>query len=101
MPFLTTQKDGSLHLSLYVQPKASRTGFSGIHGDLLRLAVTAPPVEGKANKEVVSFLATLFKVPKNKITIIGGLQARNKRCRICSVTEREARELIAEQIKKA
>jgi len=72
--------------------------LAGIHGDSLKLTITAPPVEGRANKEVIAFLASFFKVPKKEITIVGGLQSRAKRCRIGSLTEKEARARIVEQI---
>ena len=98
MPFLSSQTDGCLLLSLYVQPRASRTCLTGIHGDSLKIAITAPPVEGKANKEVIAFLAALFRIPKKKITITSGLQSRRKKCRICSLSEGEVRAGIAAQI---
>ncbi len=98
MPFLSTQTDGCLILNLHVQPRASRTCLTGIHGDALKLAITAPPVEGKANKEVITFLAAFFKIPKREITIVSGLQSRAKRCRICSLSESEARARIDAKI---
>ena len=97
MPYLATQRDGSLYLSLHVQPGASRTRFAGLYGESLKLAVKAPPVEGKANKEVIAFLAIFFKIPKKEITIVGGLQSREKRCRIGSLSEEEARARLAGQ----
>jgi uncharacterized protein len=98
MPFLSTQGDGCLCLTIHVQPRASRTGLCGIHGDSLKLAITAPPVEGKANKEVIAFLAAFLKVPKKDIAIISGAQSRTKRCRITSTTEREVRARVASAI---
>lgn len=65
-------------LRLYVQPRSSRNAFVEIYGDVLKLGVTAPPVEGKANKEVVSFLASFFKMKKKDISIKRGLQSRTK-----------------------
>jgi hypothetical protein len=62
-----------------------------MYGESLKLAISAPPVEGKANKEVIAFLAGFFKIPKKEITIVGGLQSREKRCRIGSLSEAEAR----------
>jgi uncharacterized protein len=100
MPFLSTQGDGSLHLCIHVQPRASRIGLCGIHGDALKLAISAPPVDGKANKEVIAFLAALLKIPKKEIVIISGLQSRTKRCRIGSLTEDEFRKRIAEEIRR-
>ena len=98
MPFLSSHKDGSITLSLHVQPRASRTCITGIHGDSLKLAITAPPVEGKANKEVIGFLSAVFKIPKKEITIVGGMQSRKKRCRVGSLTEEEVRLRISELI---
>ncbi len=101
MPYLTTQGDGSLYLSIHVQPRASRRAITGIHDGALKIAITAPPVEGKANKEVVAFLADFFKIPKREISIVSGLQSRKKRCRISLLSEHEIRALIAEELKKS
>ena len=89
MEFLSTLKDGTVVLSLYVQPRASRTCFRGLHDGALKLAITAPPVDGKANKAVVGFLASFFKLPKQKITIISGLQSRRKRCVVGELSMKE------------
>jgi uncharacterized protein (TIGR00251 family) len=98
MPFLTSQGDGCPHLTIHVQPRASRTGFCGIYGDSLKMAVTAPPLDGKANKEVIAFLAAVLKIPKKDITIVSGMQSRTKRCRIGSLNEDEVRERVASKI---
>ncbi len=98
MPFLATQGDGSLALTIHVQPRSSRTCLCGIHGNALKMTITAPPVEGKANKEVVAFLAALLKIPRKDITIVSGAQSRTKRCRIGALTEDEARVRIASKI---
>ena len=87
-----------MYLTLHVQPRASRTGLCGIHGGSLKLAITAPPVEGKANKEVIAFLAAFLKIPKKDVTIVSGAQSRTKRCRITSTTEIEVRARIASAI---
>lgn len=78
MSYLSTYKDGRVLLHLYVQPKSSRNAFTGIHGDSIKLALTAPPVDGKANKAVIQFLASFFKLKKKDITIKHGLQSRTK-----------------------
>ena len=95
MPFLKSSADGSLRLSLYVQPRASRPGFTGLHGTALRLAIAAPPVDGRANKEVIAYLADFFKIPRKQITLVGGLQSRSKTCRISGLSEEQARALLA------
>ncbi len=78
MSYLSLYKDGRVLLRLYVQPKSSRNVFAGIHGDSIKLAITAPPVDGKANKAVISFLASFFKLKKKDIAIKHGLQSRTK-----------------------
>ena len=78
MSYLSSYKDGRVLLRLSVQPKSSRNKFAGIHGDTVKLAITAPPVDGKANKAVINFLASFFKLKKKDVTIKHGLQSRTK-----------------------
>ncbi len=75
---MCSYKDGRVLLRLYVQPRSSRNAFVEIYGDTLKLGVTAPPIDGKANKAVVSFLASFFKMKKKNISIKHGLQSRTK-----------------------
>ena len=95
MPYLLTLPNGTLLLSLYVQPRASRNELAGLHGDGLKLRLTTPPVDGKANKAVVSFLAKLFKIPKSAIIIKSGLQSRSKKVLLSGLDEHEVRRLLA------
>ena len=71
-----------LLLRLYVQPKASRDSWQGIHGEELKLAITAPPVDGKANSHIIKLLAKQFKVAKSHVCIEKGELGRHKRVRI-------------------
>jgi len=64
--------------SLRVQPRASRNAIVGTMGDAVKLAITAPPVDGKANQAVVEYLSDLFRVPKSSIVIVSGETGRNK-----------------------
>ncbi len=81
MSFYKWQADG-LHLFIRVQPKACTDEFAEIFKDQLvdriKLRITAPPVDGKANKHLIKFLATVFHVPKSHITIKNGKTGRNK-----------------------
>ena len=78
MSYVCSYKDGRVLLHLYIQPRSSRNGFVGIYGDAIKLAITAPPVDGKANKAVMRFLASFFKMKKKDICIRYGLQSRTK-----------------------
>ena len=80
-PYLEKQGEDLL-LRLYLQPKASRDQFVGQHGDELKIAITAPPVDGKANAHLVKFLSKQFKVAKSAIQVEKGLQNRHKLVRI-------------------
>ncbi len=78
MPYLSQLADGTVLLRLHVQPKASKTRIIGIHDGCLKLAIAAPPVDGKANQEVVKFLADLLAIPSRDITLKSGVQGRRK-----------------------
>ncbi|MGL5408276.1 MAG: DUF167 family protein YggU [Shewanella sp.] len=71
-----------LLLRLYIQPKASRDTIVGVHGDELKIAITAPPVDGKANAHLSKFLAKQCKVAKGSVLIEKGEQGRHKQVRI-------------------
>lgn len=75
-------EDGDLLLTLHVQPRASRDEFAGIHGDALKLRITAPPVDGKANAHLRRFLAETFGVPRGNVELLAGAAARRKTFRI-------------------
>ncbi|MCG6200772.1 DUF167 family protein YggU [Psychromonas antarctica] len=77
------KQDGTdLLLRLVLQPKASRDQFVGLLGDELKIAITAPPVDGKANSHLVKFLSKAFKVPKGAVTVEKGALSRHKLVRI-------------------
>jgi uncharacterized protein (TIGR00251 family) len=72
----------TLVLNVYVQPRASNNALAGLHGDSLKIRLTAPPVDGKANAALLKFLAKTFAVPQSTISIESGQTGRNKRLRI-------------------
>jgi len=77
-----TSCDDGLVLRLYIQPKASRDTIVGLHGDELKVAITAPPVDGQANAHLVKFLAKQFRVAKNQVLIEKGELGRHKQVKI-------------------
>jgi uncharacterized protein (TIGR00251 family) len=94
MPYLQTRPDGSLLLSLYVQPRSGQNAIVGLHGDTIKLRLNAPPVDGKANKAVIAFFAKSLKIPKSAITVRSGLQSRMKKILLTGVEEEQIRGLI-------
>lgn len=71
-----------LVLCIRVQPKASRDEIVGPHQDALKIRITAPPVDGKANDHLVRFLAKTFGVAPSRVDLISGESARIKRIRV-------------------
>ncbi|MBW8184409.1 DUF167 family protein YggU [Shewanella nanhaiensis] len=81
-PVIKQQDD--LLLNLYIQPKASRDQIVGVHGEELKIAITAPPVDGKANAHLIKYLSKAFKAPKGDIIILKGEQGRHKQVKVIS-----------------
>lgn len=75
-------EQGDLLLTLRVSPRASADAIDEPRGDQLRVRLTAPPVEGKANAHLCRFLAKLFGVPPSRVALVSGELARIKRVRI-------------------
>lgn len=71
-----------LIIRLKVQPRASDDGFAEIMDDRIKLRLTAPPIDGKANRHLTRYLSKLFKVPKGQVIILSGETGREKRVRI-------------------
>jgi uncharacterized protein len=83
------EKDGAVTFATRVHPRAKKNTISGELGDALKVSLTAPPVDGKANEACVDFLAKLLKVPKSSVSIAAGQTSRNKVVRITGVSAAE------------
>lgn len=82
--------DGVL-LTIHVQPGARADRIEGLHGDALKVRISALPVEGAANTALTNFLAKCCGVSRGAVTVVAGAASRRKRVRIEGVTEAEAR----------
>jgi len=72
-----------------VHPRAKKNAITGKVGEALKLALTAPPVDGKANEACIDFFAKLLKVPRSSVTIAAGQTSRNKVIRVASLSAEE------------
>ena len=86
-PWLREDGD-TLVLTLHVQPGAKRTDIAGTHGNALKVRLAAPPVDGKANAELLRFLAAAFAVPLRNATLLRGAASRAKVVKIEAPTLR-------------
>jgi len=73
-----SEREGSVRFNVRVQPRASRAGVDGLHGDALRVRVNAPPVDGAANEAVVELFAELLRVPRRAVRVVAGESSRSK-----------------------
>jgi uncharacterized protein (TIGR00251 family) len=77
-PFLKETPEG-MTVTVFIQPRSSKNGIVGLHGDALKIRLTAPPVEGAANKMCIEFLAKQLGISKSNLSIISGHSSRTKR----------------------
>ena len=85
--------------AIKVHPRARKNAITGVVGDALKLALTAPPVDGKANQAVIEFFADLFDIPRSSVTIASGETSRNKVVRIVGVGKPRAEQRLSENLK--
>lgn len=94
MPFIKQTSDGCV-VSLWIQPRAGRTRIVEIYNDLLKVAVSAPAIDGRANKEAIAFLAKLLGVAASNVSFLSGEQSRRKRVLIKGLSVDEVRTKLA------
>lgn len=82
------QGDGFIIFPVLVVPRASRPKLGPVVGDRIKIAVTAPPVEGKANAAVVDLLAKKLGISKRDVQILSGSRGKRKLVRVGGVSRR-------------
>jgi len=76
----------SVRITVYVQPRASKTEVAGMHGDALKIRLTAPPVDNAANEALIDFIAAKLGIPKSSVRVAAGATGRRKIVEIDGVT---------------
>lgn len=76
-----------MKLNIYVQPGAKKTMCDGLHGSHIKIRIKSPPLEGKANEELIEFLSEKLKVKKSCIGIVAGEKSRYKIVEIDGVND--------------
>jgi uncharacterized protein len=79
-----------------VQPSAARTAITGIVGEALKLSLSAPALDGRANDALVDFFATVFSVPRGAVQVVTGERSRNKVIRIAGRTGAQLQQRLQE-----
>jgi uncharacterized protein len=89
-----------LIISFRIQPGAPRNEVTGCTDEGWRIRITAPPVEGKANRKLIEYLSEIFDIPRSNITIIRGVAGKNKMVALTGLTRGEAEFRLAARRKK-
>ena len=89
-----TEKEGAVSFTVRVQPRASRDEIAGEYQDGLKIRLTAPPVDDRANEALRELLAARLKVPLAAVRIASGERSRTKRVEVRGVTSRMIRGLL-------
>jgi uncharacterized protein (TIGR00251 family) len=88
------ESKAGITFSIRVHPRAKQDGITGVIGDALKLALTSPPVDGKANEACIVFFAKFFAVPRSSVTIAAGQTSRNKVIRVEGLTKERTEDLL-------
>ena len=76
-------------VTVHVLPRASREGVAGFFGDAVRVRLTAPPLENRANEALVRFLSASLNVPRSRVEIVSGRRGRTKVVRVSGISRKE------------
>jgi uncharacterized protein len=93
--FAIHQFDRGVSFTVKVHPRAKKDAITGELGDALKVSVTAPPLDGRANDACVTFFAKLLNVPRSSVTIASGSSSRNKVIRVVGLSAEELLKRIA------
>ncbi|MGH2757542.1 MAG: DUF167 domain-containing protein [Actinomycetota bacterium] len=91
--FVRTTKDGAT-LDVFVQPRAAKEGIVGVHGRSLKIRVTAPPLDDRANRAVEAVIARSLGIARSKVSVVAGAKSRRKQVAVRGMGSAEVLEAI-------
>jgi uncharacterized protein len=94
------ESGGNVTFAVKVHPRAKKNAITGALGDTLKLSLTTPQVDGRANRACIEFVAKLLKVPQSSVTIASGQTSRNKIIRVAGATTEEIRKRIEQRLEQ-
>ena len=90
-----SETSAAASFAVRVHPRAKRSSITGELGDALKVALTAPPIDGRANEACIEFFAKLLKVPRSSVTIASGETSRRKIIRVAGLSADEVQARLA------
>ena len=88
------ESPGGITFAVKVHPRAKKNAITGEVGEALKVALTAPPVDGKANEACIEFFAKVLNVSRSSVTIAAGHSSRNKVIRVVGLSVEEIRKRL-------
>jgi uncharacterized protein len=88
------ESDAGITFAVKVHPRAKKNAITGERGDALKVSLTAPPIDGRANDACIDFFAKLLKVPRSSVTIASGHSSRSKVIRVAELSAEEVRKRL-------
>jgi uncharacterized protein (TIGR00251 family) len=85
---------GGVTIKVFVAPRSSVNKVVGEHNGAIKVALTAPPVEGAANKSLVEFLAKLLGVPRSTVSLVSGETSRQKTVKVLGISVEQTSEIL-------
>lgn len=85
---------GGVRVHLFIQPKSSKNEIVGPHNGEIKIKITAPPIDGRANEGLVEFLSDFFDIPKRNVILVKGDTGRHKTVDLLGIEEAQAKELF-------
>ena len=82
-------------LPVRVHPGARRNAITGIHDGALKVSLTTPPTDGRANQALIAFLADQLRIPRARVTLLTGATSRSKSLRIAGLSAAQLRAALA------
>ena len=92
--FALTKSAAGITFAVKIHPRAKKNAITGEAGDALKLSLTTPPVDGKANAACIEFFAKLLNLPRSSVTIAAGLTSRNKVIRVAGLSAQQLRDRL-------
>jgi uncharacterized protein (TIGR00251 family) len=93
--FTADEASAGVTFAVKLHPRAKKDAITGEVGGTLKVSLTAPPIDGKANEACIEFFAKLLKVPRSSVTIASGQSSRNKVIRVSGLSAEEVRKRIS------
>ncbi len=90
------ESDRGATFNIKVHPRANKNAITGELGDALKVSLTTPPIDGRADSACIEFFAKLLKVPRSSVTIASGQTSRNKVIRVAGVSTQYVRDRLSD-----